>query len=430
MARNRFEIPRSYAFRGEQLFRGIGSLCIVGSVAVSGGGAETNVSSGDSVKAAPVANIQPAEPEYAPVDETDHHKLSDLQIVIIDNPQHAAADDTTPKQAEQVLHTAGNAMSETTDGVLTMPAFVPIHTIDQHPTGKFKQENKIVACISDDDIDNARKKAFQRDGVSLLTRTGVIINDYPSCKDNEAGAWAWNHNGSDLTVYSAKFIPYYVAHEEGHIEGLEHSSAIACSATSNDKSTFDNMVAWSKTDIRKLISRNICTVPLNEDGDKDEYADVNTTMGDKESITPGHDVYSFTEINKLSPEAAKIINVQPEAQKYVLGIGDKDLRGVRFVLPWTHPLRNIDPSLQFLNVGLGETGDNETELHVIATGNGISYDLSYTYPYMPTLDADTEIKQTLYTDNTLGITISAEGVKKGAGYRGDKALIDIALIPQ
>ena len=435
MVKNRFEAPRRRSFQGERLFRGIGSLCMVGAAAVGGGAAaEANSSPDNGINAISATNAQPGLVEQlAPTNKNVHDTLDDLQVVIIDNPKLDSRGDTTPEEARNVLRVAGDAMSETTNGVLSIPQFVPVHMIDQRPTGTFIHENKTVSCLSDDDIDNARKKAFLRDGVPLSMRTAAILNDYPGCRDNEALSWAWSadsNNGVDLTVYSDDFVPYYVVHEEGHIEGLKHSSMMTCPWRPGDKNDAENMTRRSETDIRELVSSKACVVPLNPKGGINEYADVHTMMGSRGSIVPEQEIYNFTEINQISPESAMIKVVQPETQKHVLGVENEDLRGLRIPLPWTHPLRSIDPSLQFLNIGAEPIDDDEIQVRIIATGNGISYDLSYIYQYMPSLDAETGEKQTLYTDSTLGIKISAEGVKVDGHYLKDKAFVNIEVIPQ
>jgi hypothetical protein len=80
---------------------------------------------------------------------------------------------------------------------------------------------------------------------------------------------------------------------------------------------------------------------------------------------------------------------------------------VTFAIPPDHPLHSIDPTIDRLSIGVNrfDTLDRITpELHMIATGKSMTYELAYAFPYV--LDYDKSTKNIeLYHDEALGVKV-------------------------
>jgi hypothetical protein len=346
------------------------------------------------------------------VERTNPPRLDQLQALLIDAPSIDSSSVYNEEYVTNVIDSAGGYISRMTAGEMMTPDNLPVRVIQIDPAGTYQrpEDGIIEKCYSSKQLQDARAGYLADANQPDDSRVAIILKDELSCysKERTAFAWADTNEQTKMTVYDRGFDENIVMHEEGHIDGLNHATAIDC-FDSNAERNSESMQTISKVDIYDLIAQG-CTQRKRIDGSNlivDEYGSYISTMGSFRSIVPENDRYNFVELNQLVPDVVRNRDIRPDAGEYALSLKDRELHMVTLDIDAGHPLRSIDATIDKLSIGVNRFGvfdESTPAVRMIAVGKTMTYELAYTFPYK--LEYDKTLKNLeLYHDETLGMRV-------------------------
>lgn len=309
---------------------------------------------------------------------------------------------------------AGRILSGISDGAFKFPEIDSLHTVKLVPNGIYTnvKDKQSVECYTDEQIDRAQSAYLSAEGLPAETSMITVINQGDSCSMLPMAAVGIVDNVNNMrigTMYADSFTRNVILHEEGHLLGLPHAAVAACEGSFKGASPTEK----PGVDISKIIEKG-CAVPLTShpvSGDiiPNMYSDETTVMGGiPYEVRNAEDHFSSVELTKLVPDIAQNINAGIENATYPISSRHGKTRTISVAIPEGHPLRQIDPNIDTLSVGMAYliNGNESTEtVQLIAHHDQQSYQLKdAAYPYMPAADKDKGPIE-LYHDETLGMKI-------------------------
>lgn len=315
----------------------------------------------------------------------------------------------TDSDIQREVRSAGQVFEGLSNDILTLPQDISIHTIKLAPEGLHTDSTaqQSVECFSDEQLDRAQSLYLKNESLPSATSLMTVINQGDSCSmlPNGAVAMVDNVNGLRIgTMYGAVLTDNVILHEVGHILGLSHAASLYC-----DDPDARTVLEVAKTDIGKLVD-NGCKIPSrDESGRPDVYSDRMTVMGgiNSEIVDNFVERFSSIETTKLAPDIAKNQNVSTERASYDLSTRYEQLRTISFTLPAEHPLRQIDPDIDTLSIGVISANYDDAPtatVQVVAHHEHQSYRLSHAFPYIAGVDGDVGPVE-VYHDETLGVKL-------------------------
>jgi hypothetical protein len=346
------------------------------------------------------------------VERTLPPRLDQLHALLIDAPSVDSLSIYNEEYVTNVIDSAGGYISRMTAGEMSTPENLPVKVLQLDPTGTYQQPETGLTekCYSSKQLQDARTDYLLDANQPDDSRVAIVLKDELSCSSKQGGAVAWadTNEKTKMTVYDRGFDENIVMHEEGHIDGLNHATAIDC-FDSNTERNSESMQSISKVDIYDLIAQG-CTQRKRLDGNNlvlDDYGSYISTMGSFKSIAPENDRYNFVELNQLVPDVVRDRAIGPDAGEYALSLKDRELHMVTLDIPLGHPLRSIDATIDKLSIGVNRFGvfdESTPAVRMIAVGKTMTYELAYTFPYKLEYDKTLENLE-LYHDETLGIRV-------------------------
>lgn len=228
------------------------------------------------------------------------------------------------------------------------------------------RKSKQVRCYTGNQLKKIEFDASLRQRVKLgtIATTAIVLQNTPMCNVGVSAVKTSTFDGRPVTFYNPgvydksnrharRLSASVVAHEMGHTWGLSHTTDIDCMVRKFDENGY-SIVGTQKDyfhfyPVDTLIKK--CGPLLDErSNERFEYGSFSTVMSARTELSPGP--YSIDDLAKIDPKDYVLESRENIYGVYRLSSKPGEVHGIKLMVPDTHPLKKVDPTIDHITIGL------------------------------------------------------------------------------